>query len=315
VKHTGIVCDHRYKNHDPGPGHPEAPARYDAAMEGIETGAAAQENLVRLAPRSAVREEVMLCHSDEYFRIVEMDVRGKERCLRTGDTNLCDASLDVALLAVGGALTAVDAVIEGQVSNAFCVLRPPGHHATRDRGMGFCVFNNVAIAARYAQQRHNVDRVVIVDWDIHHGNGTQMIFDDDPSVFYFSTHQWPLYPGTGRAGERGQGVGRGHTLNCPLAAGAGRHEVVEALRSKLVPAMRRFRPELVFISAGFDAAASDPLGHFDLSAGDFEEMTGIVMEMAAEHANARIVSMLEGGYDLTALAEATGRHVHRLAAG
>ena len=169
--------------------------------------------------------------------------------LSTGDTTIGPGSLKVALNAAGSVLQAVDAVMAGEVDNAFCVLRPPGHHATPDRGMGFCIFNNVAIAARYAQQRHGVERALIADWDVHHGNGTQDIFYEDPSVLFFSTHQSPWYPGTGRTDETGAGAGQGTTVNCPFPSGSGRDEILSAFRTKLLPAARRFRPDIIFISA------------------------------------------------------------------
>jgi acetoin utilization deacetylase AcuC-like enzyme len=198
------------------------------------------------------------------------------------------------------------------VRNAFAAVRPPGHHATADAGMGFCVFNNVAIGARYAQRRHGLARVLIVDWDVHHGNGTQAIFYDDPSVFYFSIHQRPHYPGTGRANQTGTGAGQGFTLNCPLAAGSGGREARAAFLDRLVPAMRDFRPELVLVSAGFDARVGDPLGGLVLTDDDFADLTGIAMDIAAEYAGGRLVAALEGGYNLPGLAAAAGAHVRRL---
>ena len=189
----------------------------------------------------------------------------------TGDTAVCEESWDAALRAAGLAVSAVDAVMAGAMENAFCAVRPPGHHATADRGMGFCIFNNVAVAARHAQKAHGMERVLIVDWDVHHGNGTQDIFYGDGTVLFFSTHQWPLYPGTGRRSERGTGEGEGLTINCPLAEGAGGAEVLGAMREELEPAAEKFKPELVLISAGFDSRAGDPLGGFLLEDEDFVE--------------------------------------------
>jgi acetoin utilization deacetylase AcuC-like enzyme len=232
--------------------------------------------------------------------------------LTTGDTSITPNSWDVALQAAGGVLKAVDGVISDGARNAFCVVRPPGHHATPDRGMGFCLFNNVAIAARHAQRRHGIERVLIVDWDVHHGNGTQDIFYEDPSVFYFSTHQWPLYPGTGRADETGAGSGKGTTMNFPFPAGSGRREILGAMKDSLVPAMEKFRPGLVLISAGFDSRVGDLLGRFTLTDQDFIDLTHVVSEIAERHTQGRVVSMLEGGYNLDGLASAAAAHAGAL---
>jgi len=203
--------------------------------------------------------------------------------------------------------------MKGEARNAFCIVRPPGHHATPNRGMGFCLFNNIAIAARYAQRKYGVERVLIADWDVHHGNGTQDIFYEDGSVFFFSTHQSPWYPGTGDPDERGAGAGAGATLNCPFAAGAGREEIVGAFGDALRPSMDEFQPDLVLISAGFDSRLGDPLGHFRLVDADFRELTHLVMEIADKYAGGRVVSVLEGGYDLRGLTHAVGAHTHGLA--
>ena len=209
----------------------------------------------------------------------------------------------------------MDAVLDGSIQNAFCILRPPGHHAEPDRGMGFCIFNNAAIAARYAQRHAGIDRVLIADWDVHHGNGTQFCFFDDPSVFYFSTHQWPHYPGTGMADDVGSGAGIGTTMNVPLAGGSARQEVLGAFERKLIPAMREFKPQFVIISAGFDAEAGDPYGGFGLENADFIDLTRIMLKIADQYAEGRLVSVLEGGYRLDALGQFCGSHVAELALG
>ena len=309
---TGLVADPFYRKHKPGDGHPESPARYDAVVQAIERSVPPAA-LLRIPARPATEDDIALCHARVYIDTVKKDVADTVRCLSTGDTDVSAESFDVALLAAGGAMAAVDAVMTGRARNAFCMVRPPGHHATRDLGMGFCIFNNVAIAARHAQRRHGVGRVLIVDWDVHHGNGTQDIFYDDPTVFFFSTHRWPYYPGTGAAGERGTGRGRGSTLNCPFPAGAGRTEIVGAIRHKLIPVMGDFRPELVLVSSGFDSREGDPLGGFTLTDDDFAEMTRIVMDIAKEYAGDRIVSVVEGGYHLAGLASASVAHVRMLA--
>ncbi len=232
--------------------------------------------------------------------------------LSTGDTQVGPESLEVALKAAGGVLNAIDAVIAGEARNAFCAVRPPGHHATAGRGMGFCIFNNVAVAARYAQKKHGLERVAIVDWDVHHGNGTQDIFYTDGAVFYFSTHQSPWYPGTGPANETGEGKGKGLTLNCPFPAGSGEAEIVGAFRHSFLPKMRDFKPELILLSSGFDSRLGDPLGEFTLSDGDFAVLTNIMLEVADQYSGGRVVSVLEGGYSLTGLAAAVKAHVEAL---
>jgi acetoin utilization deacetylase AcuC-like enzyme len=268
--------------------------------------------MLRVPPRAATEDEVAACHTRKYIEVVKHDVAHDYEALSTGDTALSAESLAIALQAVGGVLNAVDAVIERRAQNAFCVVRPPGHHATPDRGMGFCIFNNVALAARYAQRRHGIERVLIADWDVHHGNGTQDIFYADGSVFFFGTHQHPWYPGTGRPDETGDGTGLGTTLNCPFPAGAGRAEIMGAFQDKLLAAAHAFKPDLVLISAGFDSRLGDPLGRFTLSDTDFADLTTLLLEIADTYAGGRLVSVLEGGYSLEGLASAAVAHVNAL---
>jgi acetoin utilization deacetylase AcuC-like enzyme len=308
---TGLVFDHTYRRHDPGPEHPESPDRYLALSEALKRSGFL-ESLYRIPPRLALDDDLHLVHTRPYLEMVERDAARGASTLSSGDTNVCPDSPEIARLAAGAAMAAVDAVFEGQVRNAFAAVRPPGHHATASRGMGFCVFNNVAVAARYARKAWGVDRVLIIDWDVHHGNGTQDIFYDDPSVFFFSTHQAPWYPGTGDARETGNGTGGGTTLNCPFPAGTGRGPILDAFRRKLLPAMKDYRPDFVLISAGFDSRRGDPLGRFTLSDGDFAELTEIVMELADRSAWGRVVSILEGGYSLSGLASATIAHIEAL---
>ncbi|MBT3194016.1 MAG: histone deacetylase, partial [Verrucomicrobia bacterium] len=297
-----------YRDHETGRGHPESFERFDAVLSGIRD-AVPTERLLEVPAREATLAELHLCHAQDYVQSVLEDVQMGRYTLRTGDTDICSRSFSVARRAVGGALNAVDAVMAGRVRNAFCALRPPGHHAEADRGMGFCIFNNAAIAARYALQHAGVDRVLIVDWDVHHGNGTQWIFYDDPTVFYFSTHQWPHYPGTGMRDDVGAAEGRGFTLNAPLAGGSARQEVLGAFKGKLVPAMRAFKPNFVIISAGFDCEAGDPLGGFGLQEEDFVDLTRIMLKLADDYADGRLISVLEGGYRLEGLHDLCGAHV------
>ncbi len=308
---VGLFADPFCKEHDSGVGHPESPLRFDAVLRGLEVAGVLQQ-FVRLEPREVSREELLRVHAAEYLDLAEREINGGANQLSTGDTNIGPHSWEAALRAAGCALAAVDAIMTGKISRAFCVVRPPGHHATPDRGMGFCILNNVALAARHAQLKHGIERVLIVDWDVHHGNGTQDTFYSDGSVFFFSTHQWPLYPGTGRADETGAGEGAGATLNCPLPAGAGRTEIFEAFERKLLPAMEKFRPEFVLISAGFDSRVNDPLGQFTLKDHDFEDLTHLMLKVAQSHAEGRLVSVLEGGYNLQGLASAAAAHAKAL---
>ena len=304
---TALLADPVSKEHLTGPLHPERPARFDAVLEGI-----AEWPLIVVAPRAATEDELALVHERPYIELARREVAEGRRDLSTGDTQISARSFDAAQHAAGTALNAVDLVLTGEARNAFCAVRPPGHHASQARGMGFCLFNNVAIAARYAQSKYGIGRVLIADWDVHHGNGTQDIFYSDGSVLFFSTHQHPWYPGTGMRNERGEGAGENATVNCPLPAGSGREEVVGAFRELLLPAAERFRPELVLVSAGFDSRMGDPLGEFLLTDEDFAELTGMVMGIADRYAGGRLVSVLEGGYSLEGLKRASHAHVARL---
>jgi acetoin utilization deacetylase AcuC-like enzyme len=304
---TAFLADPVAKEHDTGPGHPERIARWDAAVKGL-----ADFTLTPAEPRAATFDELTLCHTPAYIRTAERDVHAGLGSLTTGDTDICRRSYVAALRGAGVCLNAVDLVMRGEAENAFCIVRPPGHHATPARGMGFCLFNNVAIAARYAQTVFGVERVAIADWDVHHGNGTQDCFYDDASVFFFSTHQSPWYPGTGDLEEIGSGAGQGTTLNCPFPAGSGREQILGAFRGKFMPLMDQFRPDLLLLSAGFDSRMGDPLGHFRLTDADFGELTGIMREIADKHAGGRLISVLEGGYDLAGLTKAVSAHAHAL---
>ena len=308
---TALISSDVSRRHDTGTGHPECIARFDAIMDRVRQ-ADYFDSLLHLQPRSATNEEILRCHTAEYVEIARRDIAEELPALSTGDTVICPQSLEPALMAAGGACLAVDTVVERKAKNAFCVHRPPGHHATPNKGMGFCVFNNAAIAARHAQQTHGFDKVLIVDWDVHHGNGTQDIFYDDSNVFFFSTHQWPLYPGTGDTNETGHGDGLGTTRNCPFPAGSGRREILGAFERDLLPAVDDFQPDLVIVSAGFDSRIDDPLGGFLLTDDDFADLTALMLQVAADHADGRLVSVLEGGYNLDGLAKAADAHLRRL---
>jgi acetoin utilization deacetylase AcuC-like enzyme len=310
---TQVFYDPATLRHEPGNDHPESPKRIEAVMEAVR----ALERQGRLsveAPRPATEDDILLVHTPQYLKLVRSETGAGRRTLSTGDTEVASGSLGAALAAAGTVVSAVDAVLSGRASNAFCAVRPPGHHASQSRGMGFCIFNNVAIGARYAARRYGVERILIADWDVHHGNGTQEVFWSDGSVLFFDTHQHPWYPGTGSPTETGEGKGRGLIVNRPFPAGAGRREILGAFRNELVPAAERFRPDLVMISAGFDSRARDPLGQFTLTDADFAELTALVAEVAGQHARRRVISVLEGGYSLDGLARAVNAHVGRLSA-
>jgi acetoin utilization deacetylase AcuC-like enzyme len=299
-------------------GHPESPRRLVAVLEGLQA-AGLTDRLVPIEPAPAGQEDLRLVHQDRYIALVRQEVLSGRRVLSTdptGETGICPRSWEVALLAAGGAMAAVKAVCSGQVRSAFCAVRPPGHHATPSAGMGFCIFNNAAIAARHARNRCGVGKVLIVDWDLHHGNGTQEAFYEDPTVFYFSIHQRGQYPmlftGQGHAGETGAGAGKGTNLNCPLPGGSGDREFLAVFADLLVPAAEKFRPELVIISAGFDCREGDPLGRLAVTDEGFARMTDLVKSIAADSAGGRIVSVLEGGYDLAGLGSAAAAHVRAL---
>ena len=308
---SALLIDPVFKQHETGSGHPERPERYDALTRAFDR-AGLSKSLLHVATRPATEDEIALCHTRSYIQTVKRDIAAGATELSTGDTTISPKSLEVALDAAGGVMNAIDQVFKKTATNAFCAVRPPGHHARPNQGMGFCIFNNVAIGARYAQRKHGVERVLIADWDVHHGNGTQDTFYNDGSVFFFSTHQSPWYPGTGDAQETGEGKGEGSTMNCPFPAGAGHSEILGVFQDRLQRASDQFKPDLVLISAGFDSRFGDPLGRFTLSDQDFADLTRVMLEIADKHAGGRLVSVLEGGYDLAGLASAATAHVQAL---
>jgi acetoin utilization deacetylase AcuC-like enzyme len=305
---SGLLYSDLYLKHLTGVNHPESPERYRVVLEKLEEDGYSSKTKL-LHPRAATAEEITLCHTPDYLELVEREIARGAPPLSTGDVTFCADSFEIAKQSAGGALVVADALMTGRIKNGFAVTRPPGHHATAAKGMGFCLFNNIAIAARYCQRHHGVDRVLIVDWDVHHGNGTQEIFYEDPSVFYFSTHQAPLYPGTGAAEERGAGDGTGATLNIPLPAGAG-GEIVPLFRELLLPIMAEYKPEVVLISAGFDSHKLDPLGEFTLTEEDFGVLTDLVLSIEG----AKVMSILEGGYHPEVLASCVTTHLDHLIA-
>ncbi len=307
---TLLVTHPSFVLHDTGEGHPERPDRMRAIDKVLSHELFSDLSRQEAPLRPDVEAAIGLVHPTDYVAAIKAarPSRGQEAVRLDPDTVLSSGSWEPALRAVGAGLLAVDEVIAGTVTNAFCQVRPCGHHAETAKAMGFCLFNNAAVAARYAQQKHGAERIAIVDWDVHHGNGTQEIFWSDKSVFFASTHQMPLYPGTGALGETGDG----NIWNAPLRPNDGGEQFRAAMEQRILPALRNFAPDLIIISAGFDAHKADPLANLRLVEEDFAWATEELMEVAARHANGRIVSMLEGGYDLTALARSVAVHVKRL---
>ncbi len=293
-----IVRDARFRDHVAPREHPEAPARLDAIDQAIADLA---NDWTEIDPRSATDDEILLTHGHEHLKFLEQ-LRG-QRADIDADTYASTASVDVAKLAAGSTTELALRVARGEGSNAFALVRPPGHHAERERAMGFCLLNSVAIAAHALRARLGLSRIAIVDWDVHHGNGTQHIFEEDRDTFFVSLHQFPFYPGTGAINEAGRGNGEGSTLNLPLPAGCGDAEYIHLFRSVVRPALVAFRPEIILVSAGFDAHADDPLGAMRVSSATFGMLARCLREIADEICDGKLVLSLEGGYDLVALGE------------
>ncbi|WP_309398162.1 histone deacetylase family protein [Cerasicoccus maritimus] len=308
---TAIIHHPDCALHDTGGYHPERPERTKAVVDALRENFNDDQLNWVLADKAAL-SWVEQVHDGAYVRQIEEACLRGDDVLDRGDTQVCMESFDVARLSAGGAMLAVDQVMQGKAKNAFSVMRPPGHHAERAQAMGFCLFNNVAVAARYAQQQYDLKRVAIIDIDVHHGNGTQAAFYDDPSVYFVSFHQYPFYPGTGMAREKGAGEGLGYTLNIPLVAGAEYPEYLLAWETEVLPALTDFKPEMILISAGFDAHIDDPLANMKLNDRDFYELTELIKDFAMQSCGGRLVSVLEGGYNLEALARASVRHVQSL---
>jgi acetoin utilization deacetylase AcuC-like enzyme len=309
-KRTGFLYHPDYLKHDTGYGHPEHSQRLVVVLEALRNSDI-WGDLIQIEPTPATIDQIKYIHDSRYVEAV------KQMCNKGGgyidyDTPISAESFNVALLAVGAVLRGIDAIITGEVDNAFALVRPPGHHATPHVGMGFCIFNNVAIGARYIQREHNLQKVLIIDWDLHHGNGTQDAFYDDPTVFYFSIHQSPLYPGSGRADESGAKTGTGFTLNSPMRAGKRPEDYVEIFEQKLKPAAIKFQPDFILISAGFDAHRLDPLGSISMTEEGFGQLTDIACEIADATCNGKIMSALEGGYSPAGLSKSVVVHLEHL---
>ena len=294
---TGIVIDRRYLEHDTGMGHPERPERIQVLLPVIT---AAVETCTPIPARTASGDELALVHDGAYVQEVAA-TQYKPGFAFDADTPTCERSYEIARLAAGGFLALLDAVMDGRVNNGFAFVRPPGHHAERHRAMGFCLFNNVAVGAEYLRRRHGLERILVVDWDLHHGNGTQHMFESDPGVLYVSSHQYPYYPGTGAIDEVGRGNGEGYTVNLAFPAGYGDAEYLDAFTRIVEPIAHQYGPQFVLISAGFDAHARDPLGGMQVTEAGFKALARLLLGIARDHAGSRCAAILEGGYDLTAI--------------
>ena len=309
---TALIHHPIYEKHDTGLGHPETPKRYTAVMEVLRKDEKFWSSLVEITPEKASKGLIQAAHTPQHYKRVEgAFAHGQDRL--DADTTISMKSFEAGLYAAGGAIAGVDAVMQGTADNAFVVVRPPGHHATSEHAMGFCLFNNVAVAARYAQNNYKeIDRVAIIDWDVHHGNGTQGIFYDDPTVHFFSMHQYPWYPGSGSRGETGFGRGLGSTMNVPVKANTSAEEQRRMFESALEDISKNFKPDLIMISAGFDAHLTDPLGQLKLEDKDFVSMTKTLKNWASEVCSGRVVSCLEGGYNLDTLGKTVKSHIGEL---
>ncbi len=306
---TAYFYHSMYLRHDTEP-HPENPGRLVAIQNRLQNSEI-RDRLIYSEPRKASEEEIALNHDPGYIDQVREACADGVRQM-DADTTISADSYEAALLSAGAGIAAVDKVVDGDCDNAFCAVRPPGHHAEHSRAMGFCLFNNVAVAAQYARKQKGLNRVFIFDWDVHHGNGTQHSLYSDPNVYYSSVHQYPFYPGTGDADETGQGDGLGTTLNFPLNAYNGDAAYLDIVENKLIPEIISYRPDLIIISAGFDAHADDPLASMQVGTECYGKMTALIKKVAEETCKGRLISMLEGGYDPRALSDSVHAHLENL---
>jgi len=310
MKKTGFLYDDRYLCHNTGPYHPESPERLKAIYQGIKD-ADLLPKLTLIRARRAELKWIETIHSKNYIKRFEVACRSGNSTFDHPDNQICGETFETALLAVGGILDAIRLIVTGKLDNAFCAVRPPGHHAEHDGALGFCYFNNVAIAARYLQIEWNIQRVGIVDFDVHHGNGTQHIFEEDPTVFYYSIHQHPTFafPGTGRVFETGNGEGVGTTRNYPVLPGQGDEEYQGLVERDLVPVLSAFSPEVILVSAGFDAHVDDDMSDIHLSTQGYSRLMQRIVALASLYSDGRLVSVLEGGYSIKRLPELAANHV------
>jgi acetoin utilization deacetylase AcuC-like enzyme len=310
---TGYVFDERYLRHDPGTWHPERPDRLRAIHRRVRQSGLINE-LTLIEPYEAPLEWITRLHDPDYVEHFRQACEKNYTIFQAPDNGICSESYDIARLSVGGVLAACDAMMHGIVTNAFCAVRPPGHHAEHAQAMGFCFFNNIAIGARYLQEKYGLERIAIIDWDVHHGNGTQHLFEEDPTVFYISLHEEPehCYPGTGHKTEKGRGAGLGYTLNFPFPPRSGDWEYLEVIEEEVIPALDAFKPDCLMISAGFDAHRNDPLAHMKLSRAGYSRMGRALALFAKEYCQFRLITVLEGGYNLEVLEDCVEDHLNIL---
>ena len=305
---TGFCHDKRFLAHDTGPGHPERPERLSASMRHI-SGITWRNKLFDIDPHIADTKWIRTVHQSEYIARAKAACKAGHSHLDSMDVAISTRSFEIAGLAAGAGIELADNLMDHRIDNGFALVRPPGHHAEKDAALGFCLFNNIAILANYLRQAHGLQKIAIIDWDVHHGNGTQHTFEADPAVMYISTHQYPYYPGTGAVSETGIGSGKGSIVNCPMPAGASDQLYERAFVDKVLPALESFKPDAVLISAGFDAHHSDPLAEISLTTEFFGWMTLRLMEIAEKHCDGRIISLLEGGYNLETLGPCIETHL------
>ena len=298
---TIVVKDQRYLNHITGDYHPESPQRLERIYRMLKDTELAGR-FIEVPPRAATKEELALNHSRDYIERIEQTA-GKSHTMLDPDTHASAGSWEAAVFAAGGVLSALDLLTEGRADNGFALVRPPGHHAEASRAMGFCLFNNIAIGAHYLIKQYKLERILIVDWDLHHGNGTQKSFYTSPEVLYCSTHQYPYYPGTGSIEEIGDGNGRGYTLNIPLRGGQGDVDYIKLFQEIIIPVADEYKPQFILISAGYDPYHRDPLGAMQVTPEGFSALTALLMDCAGRHCNGRILAVLEGGYHLDGITE------------
>src|SRR3972149_297689 len=307
MKNLAVIYDESHLGHKPPFTHPERPERTSSVFNFLKEKKFF-ENVDLIKPVGAGKEDILRVHSNYHYEFVVDSIKLGKTLLDGGGTFVVQDSLTPALLSAGAVIKAVDLVMDNSYNSVFSLMRPPGHHAESHRPMGFCIFNNIAIGAKYALNKYNLDRIAIVDWDVHHGNGTQEIFYNSSRVYFISLHQYPFYPGTGAEGERGNGEGSGYTLNFPLPAGTTGKKYLEIFNNKITKVLNDYDPRLLFISAGFDAHKDDPLANMELTENDFAEMTKVVKDFAGKK-NIKIISVLEGGYNLDALSASVYSHL------
>ena len=308
---TGLITAPIYLEHETGPGHPERPSRVSTALARLKESGLADDLEVTL-PGAAPMEALTRIHPRAHLQSLEDAILSGARSISEPDLGVSLKSWEAALSSTAAGLLAADKIMAGEWRNAMCLVRPPGHHAEAEQAMGYCLINNAAVAARHLQVTHGLERVAILDFDVHHGNGTQHLFEEDPSVFFASLHQWPLYPGTGEATERGIGDGEGATMNIPLPAGSDNARYLRELEERVRPAIEAHRPQALIRSAGFDAHERDPLGSMKITSEGYGELTTLILDLADKCCEGRVISLLEGGYDLDGLADSVVTHTAKL---